>query len=79
MFLLLQGHLPTRKEMDAHAKALASTANRKLPPKLLAMLRLLPKKTTPMEVLRTGVSALSAFDADAAETRATPPCASRSG
>jgi 2-methylcitrate synthase len=67
VFLLLQGHLPTRKEMDAHGKALASTANRKLPPKLLAMLRLLPKKTTPMEVLRTGVSALSAFDPDAAD------------
>src|SRR4029450_12500301 len=67
VFLLLQGHLPTRKEMDAHAKALASTANRKLPPKLLAMLRLLPTKTTPMEVLRTGVSALSAFDPDAAD------------
>ena len=31
------------------------------------MLRLLPKKTTPMEVLRTGVSALSAFDPDAAD------------
>src|SRR5207249_971349 len=27
----------------------------------------LPKKTTPMEVLRTGVSALSAFDPDAAD------------
>ena len=29
------------------------------------MLRLFPKKTTPMEILRTGVSALSAFDPDA--------------
>ena len=52
-FLLWQGRLPSRKELDAHLKALASTANRKLPPKLLAMLKLLPKKTTPMEVLRT--------------------------
>src|SRR5207249_5015961 len=41
--------------------------NRKLPPKLLAMLRLFPKKTTPMEILRTGISALSAFDPDAAD------------
>src|SRR5882672_10830410 len=63
--LLWQGGLPSRKELDTHLKALASTANRKLPPKLVAMLRLLPRKTTPMEVLRTGVSALSAFDPDA--------------
>ena len=67
VYLLWHGRLPTRKELDAHLKALSSTSNRKLPPKLLAMLRLLPKKTTPMEVLRTGVSALSAFDPDAAD------------
>src|SRR4029434_9076886 len=42
-----------------------ATSNRKRPPKLMAMLRLFPKKTTPMEILRTGVSALSAFDPDA--------------
>ena len=36
-----------------------------MPPKLLALLRTLPKKTTPMEVLRTGVSALSSWDPDA--------------
>ena len=66
-YLLWYGRLPTRKELDAHVKALSSTANRKLPPKLLAMLRLFPKKTTPMEILRTGVSALSAWDPDAAD------------
>ena len=65
VYLLWHGRLPTRKEYDAHSKALSSTANRKLPPKLLAMLKLLPRKTTPMEVLRTGISALSAFDVDA--------------
>src|SRR5438094_9506522 len=43
-------------------KTLSSTATRRLPPKLVTLLRGLPKKTTPMEVLRTGVSALSAFD-----------------
>jgi 2-methylcitrate synthase len=67
VYLLWHGALPTRKELDAHVKALSSAANRKLPPKLIAMLRLLPKKTTPMEVLRTGVSALSAWDPDAAD------------
>jgi len=66
-YLLWYGKLPTRKELDAHVKALSSTANRKLPPKLISMLKLLPKKTTPMEVLRTGISALSAFDPDAAD------------
>src|SRR5262245_25788472 len=67
VFLLWQGALPSRKELDAQVKALSATANRKLPPKLLAMLRQLPRKTTPMEVLRTGVSALSAFDPDAGD------------
>ena len=67
IYLLWHGKLPSRKELDAHVKALSSTANRKLPPKLVSMLKLLPKKTTPMEVLRTGVSALSSFDPDAAD------------
>jgi citrate synthase len=66
-YLLWHGRLPTRKELDAHVKALSSTATRKLPPKLLAILKQLPKKTTPMEVLRTGISALSSFDPDAAD------------
>src|SRR6266508_4462652 len=51
-YLLWYGKLPTRKELDRHVKALSSTANRKLPPRLVSMLKLLPKKTTPMEVLR---------------------------
>jgi len=63
--LLWYGHLPTKKELAAHTKALSATASRKLPAKLIAMLRLFPRKTTPMEILRTGVSALSAFDPDA--------------
>ena len=67
VFLLWQGHLPSRKELEAHVKAIRSTANRKLPPKMIAILRALPRKTTPMEVVRTGVSALSAFDPDAAD------------
>jgi 2-methylcitrate synthase len=66
-YLLWHGRLPTQKEHDANRKALSASVNRKLPPKLIAMLRLLPRKTTPMEVLRTGVSALAAFDPDAAD------------
>ncbi len=67
VFLLWQGHLPSRKELDETNKALRATANRKLPPKMLSILRALPRKTTPMEVIRTGVSALSAFDPDTAD------------
>jgi len=67
VYLLWHGNLPTRKELETHTKAMRATANRKLPPKMVAILRALPKKTTPMEVLRTGVSALSAFDPDAAD------------
>jgi citrate synthase len=67
IYLLWQGGLPSRKDLAAEVKALSATANRRLPPKLVAMLRQLPRKTTPMEVLRTGVSALSAFDPDAGD------------
>ena len=65
VYLLWHGGFPSRKELDAHRKALSATANRRLAPKLVTMLRALPKKTAPMEVLRTGVSALQAFDPDA--------------
>ena len=67
VYLLWHGRLPTRKELDAHTKALSATANRKLPPKLVGILTQLPRKSNPMEILRTGVSALSAFDPDAAD------------
>src|SRR5260370_17749504 len=62
VYLLWYGALPTKKEYDAFYKALTSTATRRLPPKLIALLRTLPKKTTPMKALRTGVSALSPFN-----------------
>src|SRR2546430_11093246 len=64
VYLLWFGALPSKKDHDTFYKTLNSTATRRLPPKLIALLRTLPKKTTPMEVLRTGVSALSAFDPD---------------
>jgi citrate synthase len=67
VYLLWHGNLPSRKELAAHLRVLSSSATRKLRPKLVTMLRAFPKKTTPMEVLRTGVSALSAFDPDAAD------------
>ncbi len=65
VYLLWHGALPTRKELAAHVKAVIRA--RKLPPRLITILRALPRQTTPMEVLRTGVSALSAFDPDASD------------
>jgi len=68
VYLLWHGALPSRKELETHTKALTASPNRRLPPKLVSILRALPRKTTPMEVLRTGVSALSAFDPEAADS-----------
>lgn len=65
VYLLWYGALPSRKELDSHRRALIRA--RKLAPRVVALLRTLPKKTTPMEVLRTGASALAAFDPDAAD------------
>jgi len=65
VYLLWYGALPSKKEYEAFLKTISATATRKLPPKMIALLRTLPKKATPMEVLRTGVSALSMFDPDA--------------
>src|SRR3989475_13155912 len=66
-FLEWHGGLPSKKELVAHTKALSATATRRLPPGLVSLLRALPKKTAPMEVLRTGISARSAYDPDAAD------------
>src|SRR3989442_12346774 len=73
VYLLWHGSLPSRKELDAHVKALTATATRKLPPGLPALLRALPNKTAPMEVLRTGESALSAVDPHAVNNSAHAP------
>ncbi len=62
-FLLWHGRLPVKKELVEHERALA--ASRKLPGKLLALLKTFPRKSTPTEVLRTTVSALSLYDSDA--------------
>src|SRR5690348_15915922 len=61
-WLLLYGDLPTAQELasfDAQLKAA-----RKLPPQLLDIVRAI-KDAHPMDVLRTGVSALAAFDSEA--------------
>jgi citrate synthase len=61
-YLLWNGRLPKAAELDAFHKELAKA--RVLDPKILELLRSFPKDVTPMEVLRTAVSALSCYDPD---------------
>jgi len=59
-FLLLYGHLPDRDELGAYQKKL--TAQRGLPGPLRTVLEQLPVTTHPMDVLRTGCSALGCLE-----------------
>ena len=59
-YLLWHGVLPTRAQLEEEQAQLQ--ANRTLPARVIELMRLLPPTTTPMDVLRTIVSALSAFD-----------------
>ena len=59
-FLLLHGHLPNRGELDGYQRTLASL--RGLPVTLRAVLEQLPASAHPMDVLRTGCSALGCIE-----------------
>jgi 2-methylcitrate synthase len=59
-YLLLNGELPTIAQREEFSQALAK--ERSLPKEVLEMMRLLPKNTHPMDMLRTGVSMLAPFD-----------------
>jgi citrate synthase len=61
-FLLWFGKLPSRRELDEFRQHL--TQARSLDPKMIDLLRSFPRGATPMEVLRTAVSALSFYDPD---------------
>jgi len=61
-YLLWFGKLPTNAELGKFRQSLAEA--RKLDPAFLKLLAEMPRTATPMEVLRTGVSALSFFDPD---------------
>jgi citrate synthase len=63
--LLLHGELPTAAQLKQFHTRVA--AARRLPPPLTEMLAALPKWTTPLDALRTAVSALGHFDQDAAD------------
>lgn len=59
-YLLWHGALPTRAQLD-EVKGLMQ-AHRELPSQIIELMHLLPATTSSMDVLRTAVSALSAFD-----------------
>lgn len=61
-YLLLKGELPNAQELMDFGKQIAQ--ERAVPEPVLEMIRLLPKEMHPMDVLRTGVSMLAAFDPD---------------
>ncbi|MFQ5569701.1 MAG: citrate synthase [Rhodothermales bacterium] len=62
-YLLWNGTLPTRRQLDELNQHLC--AERTLPPMVLDLLRLTPEDANPMAALRTAVSTLALFDAEA--------------
>ncbi len=62
VYLLWHGKLPTKAQL--HELDTRLRASRALPEPVLSLMRAFPKTATPMEVLRTVVSALSMYDPD---------------
>jgi citrate synthase len=65
-YLLWYGKLPTRRELVPFQDLF--TGALELPWFTIMVLKLLPRRATPMEVLRTGVSSLGNFDPDSGLT-----------
>ncbi len=59
-YLLWHGNLPSRSQLAEFSEKL--TQARRVPPEIYDLFRSIPKTATPMEVLRTAVSALSFYD-----------------
>jgi citrate synthase len=64
-YLLWFGRLPNEAELQDFTAQLA--ASRVIDPSIVTLLKSFPASATPMEVLRTAVSALSMYDADEAD------------
>lgn len=62
IFLLWNGRLPNKAELDDLNKQLA--ANRALPAEIISMIKSFPQTAVPMDSLRTAVSALAFYDPD---------------
>ncbi|HSN21361.1 MAG TPA: citrate/2-methylcitrate synthase [Usitatibacter sp.] len=73
-YLLFHGELPTAAELAGFSSLLR--AARVLPPQVLELVRIV-KDAHPMDVLRTAVSALAAFDPDVADN--SPEATMRKG
>jgi citrate synthase len=65
IYLLWNGRLPTRSELDHLKEQLSQEAG--LPSEIQWFISAIPKDTNPMDMLRTVVSALSLFDPDSAD------------
>ena len=61
-WLLLHGQLPNEMELSVFKRGLSET--RELPGSVQTALRLLPRETRPIDLLRTGASMVAAFDPD---------------
>ena len=59
-YLLLNGELPSAEQLGKFSREIAT--QRELPAAVVKVLRLMPRGTHPMDMLRTGVSMLGAFD-----------------
>jgi 2-methylcitrate synthase/citrate synthase II len=59
-YLLLNGELPNQEQLVQFSRQIAQ--DRGVPKEVLDALRLMPKNTHPMDMLRTGVSMLAPFD-----------------
>jgi citrate synthase len=64
-YLLYKGVLPNRAELEQLRRDLGE--QRRLPPQVLNLLKNLDPRADPMDLLRTGVSALAHFDPDVAD------------
>src|SRR4051812_26532798 len=61
-YLLLHNELPSQKQLIDFQKRVADA--QKLPAELSKLFTVLPKESSPMDVLRTAISALSLYDPD---------------
>ena len=62
VYLLWNARLPKRDELESLRLSIAEQAQ--LPEGLLAMMKSFPRRTTPMEAIRTAASAMAMFDAE---------------
>ncbi|SRR5579884_663103 len=70
VYALWHGDLPTRAQLDQLNASLAEV--REIPEPVIKLLQDFPKNATPMETLRTAVSALSAYDPDGFRDNSIP-------